>query len=51
MLFVQRKLDLALIPLDVMVCDPKARYTGPEWAGEVAKRMEEAVVNYLVEKG
>jgi hypothetical protein len=51
MLFVQSEFDCAFVPLDVVVCDPEARNAGPEGTGEVAKGMEESVVDYLVEKG
>jgi hypothetical protein len=50
MFLVQREFDFTFIALDVVVCDPETRYTGPERAGKVVKWVEEAVVNYLVDE-
>lgn len=47
MLLVKLSKGLGLIFLDIVVGDPQARDTAPEVAGELGKRVQEAVVNYL----
>ena len=49
MLLVKLPEGLGFIFLQVVICDPKPCDATPEWTGELGKRVEEAIVDDLVE--
>lgn len=46
---MEGEFDFAFIAQDIVVGNPEAGYTGPEWPWEVAERMEEAIIDDLIE--